>query len=157
MLELVLGTAGTGKTGLVLARMKARAAAARKSMLLVPEQFSSSAESMVYAALGDSLGAYAEVYSKSYAEKVLKTHGGVAVATLSDAARTVAVRRAMDSLGDAVQLYRRHRRGVNFCNMCAQAIEELKTVGAAPQDLVAIGEAEGADGGEGGEEPGGAK
>ena len=50
MLELVLGTAGTGKTGLVLARMKARAAAARKSMLLVPEQFSSSAESMVYAA-----------------------------------------------------------------------------------------------------------
>lgn len=100
MLELVLGTAGTGKTGLVLARMKARAAAARKSMLLVPEQFSSSAESMVYAALGDSLGAYAEVYSfKSYAEKVLKTHGGVAVATLSDAARTVAVRRAMDSLG----------------------------------------------------------
>ena len=147
MLELVLGTAGTGKTGLVLARMKARAAAARKSMLLVPEQFSSSAESMVYAALGDSLGAYAEVYSfKSYAEKVLKTHGGVAVATLSDAARTVAVRRAMDSLGDAVQLYRRHRRGVNFCNICAQAIEELKTAGAAPQDLVAIGEAEGADG-----------
>lgn len=69
-------------------------------MLLVPEQFSSSAESMVYAALGDSLGAHAEVYSfKSYAEKVLKTHGGVAVATLSDAARTVAVRRAMDSLG----------------------------------------------------------
>ena len=72
---------------------------------------------------------------KSYAEKVLKTHGGVAVATLSDAARTVAVRRAMDILGDAVQLYRRHRRGVNFCNMCAQAIEELKIAGAAPQDL----------------------
>lgn len=147
MLQLVLGTAGTGKTGLVLARMKARAAAGKKSVLLVPEQFSSSAESMVYAALGDSLGAHAEVYSfKSYAEKVLKTHGGVAVATLSDAARTVAVRRAMDSLGDAVQLYRRHRRGVRFCNLCAQAIEELKTAGAAPQDLVAIGEAEGADG-----------
>ena len=147
MLQLVLGTAGTGKTGLVLARMKARAAAGKKSVLLVPEQFSSSAESMVYAALGDGLGAHAEVYSfKSYAEKVLKTHGGVAVATLSDAARTVAVRRAMDSLGDAVQLYRRHRRGVRFCNLCAQAIEELKTAGAAPQDLVAIGEAEGADG-----------
>ena len=63
MLQLVLGTAGTGKTGLVLARMKARAAAGKKSVLLVPEQFSSSAESMVYAALGDSLGAHAEVYS----------------------------------------------------------------------------------------------
>ena len=43
MLQLVLGTAGTGKTGLVLARMKARAAAGKKSVLLVPEQFSSSA------------------------------------------------------------------------------------------------------------------
>ena len=147
MLELVLGTAGTGKTGLMLARMKARAAAGRKSMLVVPEQFSSSAESMVYAALGDRLGAYAEVYSfKSYAENVLKTYGGAAVPTLSDAARAVAVRRALDMLGDEVQLYRKHRRGVNFCDLCAQAIEELKTAGAAPQDLVAIGEAEGADG-----------
>ena len=62
MLQLVLGTAGTGKAGFVLARMR-RAAAGKKSVLLVPEQFSSSAESMVYAALGDSLGAHAEVYS----------------------------------------------------------------------------------------------
>ena len=44
MLQLVLGTAGTGKTGLVLARMKARAAAGKKSVLLVPEQFSSASE-----------------------------------------------------------------------------------------------------------------
>ena len=39
MLQLVLGTAGTGKTGLVLARMKARAAAGKKSVLLVPAVF----------------------------------------------------------------------------------------------------------------------
>ena len=69
---------------------------------------------------------------KSYAEKVLKTHGGVAVATLSDAARTVAVRRAMDTLGDEVKLYYKNRRSTGFCNLAAQAIQELKTAGAAP-------------------------
>ena len=51
MLRLILGISGTGKTGRVLAEMKVRAAARRRSILLVPEQFSSSAETMVYLSL----------------------------------------------------------------------------------------------------------
>ena len=52
MLRLIVGISGTGKTGRVLAEMKVRAAARRRSILLVPEQFSSSAETMVYRSLG---------------------------------------------------------------------------------------------------------
>ena len=92
MLRLILGISGTGKTGRVLAEMKVRAAARRRSILLVPEQFSSSAETMVYRSLGDAFSACAEVYSfTSFAELVLKTFGGSAVKTLTDAARAVAV------------------------------------------------------------------
>ena len=77
MLRLILGISGTGKTGRVLAEMKVRAAARRRSILLVPEQFSSSAETMVYRSLGDAFSACAEVYSfTSFAELVLKTFGG---------------------------------------------------------------------------------
>ena len=148
MLRLILGISGTGKTGRVLAEMKVRAAARRRSILLVPEQFSSSAETMVYRSLGDAFSACAEVYSfTSFAELVLKTFGGAAVKTLTDAARAVAVRRAMDTLGDELQAYRRHRRSTGFCSMCADAIKELKTAGASPETLLDVARTAGEDGG----------
>ena len=147
MLELILGISGTGKTGRVTAQMKARAAAGRPSILLVPEQFSSSAETMIYKALGDRLSACTEVYSfTSFAEHVLKTFGGAAAATLTDAARAVAVRRAMDALGDEAKLYRNNRRSTGFCNLAAQAIQELKTAGARPEHLLAAANKAQADG-----------
>lgn len=147
MLRLILGVSGTGKTGRVMAEMKARAAARRHSILLAPEQFSSSAETMVYRALGDELGAYAAVYSfTSFAERVLKEYGGVAAKTLTDAARVVAVRRAMDMLGDELTTYRRHRRSTGFCSLCADAIEELKTAGADARTLLDTADAAGEEG-----------
>ena len=147
VLQLILGLSGTGKTGRVVTEMKVRAAAGLSSILLVPEQFSSSAETMVYKALGDRLSAYAEVYSfTSFAEYLLKTFGGVAVPTLTDAARAVAVRRAMDALGEEVKLYYKNRRSTGFCNLAAQAIQELKTAGAAPGHLLDAAAAAGADG-----------
>lgn len=139
MLHLILGLSGTGKTGRVLALMKAQALVGKHSILIVPEQFSSSAETMVYRVLGDRLGALVDVYSfTSLAEFLLKTFGGVCIPTLTDAARAVAVRRALDTMGDEVQNYRRHRRNTGFCNLCAEAIKELKTAGAQPEDVLLI-------------------
>ena len=57
MLRLILGVSGTGKTGRVMAELKARCAAHRRSILHAPEQFSSSPETMAYRPLGDELGA----------------------------------------------------------------------------------------------------
>lgn len=147
LLQLILGISGTGKTGRVLAEIKARAAACRRSILLTPEQFSSSAETMAYRALGDALSAYVSVYSfTSFAEQVLRRFGGAAVRTLTDAARTVAVRRAMDTLADTLTVYRRHRRSTGFCALCADAIQELKTAGAAPELLLDAARTAGEDG-----------
>lgn len=147
MLRLILGISGTGKTGRVMAELKARAAAHRRSILLAPEQFSSSAETMAYRTLGDALSDYAAVYSfTSFAERVLKEYGGVAAKTLTEPARVVAVRRAMDTLGDALTAYRRHRRSTGFCSLCADAIEELKTAGADARTLLDAADAAGEEG-----------
>lgn len=148
MLQFILGVSGTGKTRRVLDAMRARAEGGRRSLLLVPEQFSSSAETMVYAALGDKLCALCGVYSfTSYAEAVLKRYGGVALETLTDAGRVVMVRRAMDGLGDALVSYRTHRRNTSFCSLCADAIKELKTAGASPEALLNVAQEMGEDGG----------
>lgn len=137
MLEWILGLSGTGKTRELLSRIRARSEAGLESLLIVPEQFSSSAETMVYAALGDALSAHVSVRSfTSLAEQILRAYGGAAAKTLTDAGRVVLVRRAAEQVQSELTIYRRHRRSVGFCALCADTIQELKTAGAQPQTLL---------------------
>ena len=121
MLKLVLGGSGSGKTTLLYSRIRARAEAGRYSILLVPEQFTSSTEGRIYRELGDALSGMVESFSfTSLAERILSAEGGAAVQTLSDAGRAVLVRRALEELQDNVHYYYRHRRSAAFCQMAAQ-------------------------------------
>ena len=52
MLKLLLGGSGSGKTTLLYQRIRARAEAGEKSILLVPEQFTSSTEGRIHRELG---------------------------------------------------------------------------------------------------------
>ena len=99
MLQLLLGGSGSGKTTLLYQRIRTRAEKGEKSILLVPEQFTSSTEGRIYRELGDALSGMVESFSfTSLAEKILSTEGGAAVQTLSDAGRAVLVRRALEEL-----------------------------------------------------------
>ena len=136
MLKLVLGGSGNGKTTLLYARIKARAEAGQRSILLVPEQFTSSTEGRIYRELGDALSGMVDSYSfTSLAEHILSAEGGAAVQTLSDAGRAVLVRRTLEELQDTVQYYYRHRRSAAFCQMAAETIDELKSAGLSGQQL----------------------
>ena len=79
MLKLVLGGSGSGKTTLLYARIKARAEAGQRSILLVPEQFTSSTEGRIYRELGDALSGMVDSYSfTSLAEHILSAEGRIA-------------------------------------------------------------------------------
>ena len=148
MLKFVLGGSGSGKTTLLYQRIKARAEAGQKSILLVPEQFTSSTEARIYRELGDSLSGLVESFSfTSLAEKILSTEGGTAVQTLSDAGRAVLVRRALEELQDNVHYYYRHRRSAAFCQMAAETIDELKSAGLSGQQLYTLAQDCGAESG----------
>ena len=72
MLQLLLGGSGSGKTTLLYQRIRARAEKGEKSILLVPEQFTSSTEGRIYRELGDALSGMVESFSfTSLAEKIL--------------------------------------------------------------------------------------
>lgn len=136
MLKLVLGGSGSGKTTLLYECIKARAAAGQRSILLVPEQFTSSTEGRIYRELGDQLSGMVESFSfSSLAEHILSAEGGAAVQTLSDAGRIVLVRRALEELQDQVHYYHRHRRSAAFCQLAAQTIDELKSAGISGRQL----------------------
>lgn len=130
MLKLVRGISGSGKTTVLYERLRERAEQGLPSILLVPEQFTSSTEARLYRELGGRLSALVESYSfTSLAEHILTQEGGAAVQTLSDAGRAVLVRRAMEELQDQVHYYYRHRRSASFCQMAAETIDELKSAG----------------------------
>ncbi len=136
MLKLVLGGSGSGKTTLLYRRIKERALAGKYSILLVPEQFTSSTEGRIYRELGDALSGYVESFSfTTLAERILSVEGGTAVKTMSDAGRAVLVRRAMEQLRDHVYYYSRHRRNAAFCHMAARTIDELKSAGLCGAQL----------------------
>ena len=136
MLTLILGPSGSGKSVRLREELRQRARSRQRSILIVPEQFTSSTEGALYHALGDELSAYVESYSfTSLAETLLRRYGGAAVPTLSEAGRAVLVRRALEELQDHVHYYYRHRRSAAFCQMAAQTIDELKSAGLSGQQL----------------------
>ena len=147
MLQLILGPSGSGKSNYLLERIEERARAGQRSLLLVPEQFTSSTESRIYARLGDEYSGRVESYSfTSLAEKLLNLYGGAAVRTLTDAGRAVLVRRALESMGDAVHYYSRHRRSTAFCEKCAETLNELKSAGVSAAQLEQLAEGAGPSG-----------
>lgn len=146
MLNLLLGTSGSGKSTRLMQTLKAEAQAGRRSILIVPEQFTSSTEGALYRLLGDTLSGYVESYSfTSLAETLLRRYGGAAVPTLDEAGRAVLVRRALDSLLDKVVYYSRQRQSAAFCEKAAQTISELKSAGVTPEMLANYARAPGAD------------
>ncbi|WP_294759530.1 PD-(D/E)XK nuclease family protein [uncultured Gemmiger sp.] len=146
MLTLLLGTSGSGKSYRMLAELRARAERGEHSLLIVPEQFTSSTEGLLYRTLGDSLSAYVESYSfTSLAETILRRYGGAAVQTLDEAGRALLVRRAVDSLLDKVVYYSRQRKSAAFCEKAAQTIGEMKSAGITPDALAAYAAVPGMD------------
>lgn len=146
MLHLLLGPSGSGKSYTLRELLRQRADAGQRSILIVPEQFTSSTEGMLYRTLGDSRSMFVESYSfTSLAETLLRRYGGAAVPTLTEAGRAMLVRRAMDSLLDKVVYYSRQRRSAAFCEKAAQTIEELKSAGVTPEQLADFARKPGAD------------
>ena len=127
MLHLVLGVSGCGKSGYLLRQIRRRALEGKKSILIVPEQFTSSTEARIYEMMGDELSGFVTSYSfSSLAEAILERYGGAAIRTLTDAGRAVLVRRALQAMGPNLVYYSRHRRSTAFCERCAETLSELR-------------------------------
>ena len=141
MLKLVLGGSGSGKTSYLYAQLARRAAEGQRSILLVPEQFTSSTEGRIYRELGDGGSGFVESFSfTSLAERILSEEGGAAIQTLTDAGRVTLVRRALEELQDNVKFYHRHRHSAAFCQLAAETIDELKSAGVTGEAFARLAE-----------------
>ena len=128
MLRLILGRAGTGKTGLILEELKERVRAARGGgWLIVPEQYSHEAERELAARCGDSACLYAEVVSFTrLAYRVALRAGGSARTYIDRGGRLLQLALVLDQIGSSLEIYGSAARRPEMMSPLLTALDELR-------------------------------
>jgi len=141
MLTLILGRAASGKTGYALAKMAEEAKNGRRSVLIVPEQYSHEAERALAEAGGDGVSLRAEVLSFSrLCNRVFAETGGLAARTLDRGGSILAMSLALSSLAAELNVYNVGDRGPEFLGSLVDAYTELKASRIGFSDLHAAAE-----------------
>ena len=138
MLNLYIGRAGTGKTTRIHEELSALAETrpAVLPILLVPEQASFETERALLLRMGAEKAAYVRVLSFTrLAETVAKELGGLAGKRLDDAARTLLVSQALETVADHLQLYRRQVGSGAFTDTLCRLLAECRQCAVSPAAL----------------------
>ena len=146
MLRMILGRAGTGKTGQILAEI-ARRAERREggSFLIVPEQYSHEAERELARRCPDSASLYAEVLSFTrLAHRVAVERGGSARTYVDAGGRLLQLALALDQVGGSLSVYGGAARAPETMKELLAALDELRFGRCGSEELrSAAGSAEG--------------
>ena len=139
MLQFILGSSGTGKSEKIYKMIEEKSNLGEKCILIVPEQFSSTMELLMYEKFGDYKSSLISVYSfLSFSRHIEKIVGGGACKLLSDAGKIVLTRQVINNLEEDLLSYKKYVNNPTFSIMCSKAIEELKQSGAKPVNLMGI-------------------
>ncbi|MBE6969691.1 MAG: ATP-dependent nuclease subunit B [Ruminococcaceae bacterium] len=128
MLRLILGRAGTGKTGLIINEIRERVGAHQgKNILIVPEQYSHEAERELLRACGDQCSLYAEVLSFSrLAHSVAREQGGAGRIYADKGGRTLQMALALDRASTSLTVYGAAKRQPEMISSLLSALDELR-------------------------------
>lgn len=138
MLNLILGTAGTGKTTLLYQRISDCVKSGKKAILLVPEQASFEAEKALYRLLGSKHALAVEVLSFTrLCEQIFREYGGLAGVHMDESAKFLIMNITLQELGmgEGLKVYNKSSANATFVSTMCETISELKAAGASPDTL----------------------
>lgn len=140
MFRLVIGTAGSGKSRYCLEQVTSLAEQGKGSVIVVPEQTGFTYEREIVERLPGVLGARTRVMSfRSISRHVMRECGGSALIRLGDAQKAAFARRAVLKNRSSLTCYSKSRE-FSFYTKLSSLFDELRSAGAAPQDIREIGE-----------------
>jgi len=142
MLKLITGTAGTGKSEYIKQKILENAKKEQKSILIVPEQFSKTAEAEIFSALEKNSFGFVSVFSfTSLLRDVYSEAGKVTPAVLTDAGKAVIAQKSMQSVYRQLQSFANQRHNVTFSYELCRLFEDFKRNGIDGTQLFAIAQA----------------
>lgn len=140
MLRIITGRTGSGKTIFVRSVIADIAKdSPNKGIIIVPEQFSFETERAMLNLLGNGKANNAEVLSFSrLSEKLLKKCGKLPLKTVDDAARSVLMSMAVESLQDTTVSFRKYIKNPALINELVAFRKELKKCRISPDSLRSV-------------------
>ena len=128
MLRLILGRAGTGKTGQILGEIRERVLRREgPSLLIVPEQYSHEAERELSRSCGDTMSLYAEVLSFTRLSHRVAQETGNSARTYVDAGgQLLQLALALEQVGAGLSVYGSAVRSPETMVQLLSALNELR-------------------------------
>lgn len=138
MLQLVLSRAGYGKTEYVFSSIKKLIETTDKSALLItPEQYSFVAEQRLLRDFGESNLSRAENTSFTrLARDVFSKYGGSKLPVLSNGAKAVKMKEAIEAVQDSLVLFGKNKATLSFINSIISVYDEMKSCRVSTDDIL---------------------
>ncbi len=129
MLNLLTGSAGTGKSGRMEMMMRQKAAQGKTVICLVPEQYSFETERKLYAQ-------DVQVYSmERLAEAVFRACGGLAGEYADDMVQLLLMWETLRDVKPMLSLYGKNAARPDFASEMLATVQELRRAGLSPERL----------------------
>ena len=139
MLQLIIGTAGTGKSYFVKEKILQNARSGKKSILIVPEQFSKTGESEIFSALEKSQFGFVSVFSfTSLLRDVYSEQGVVMPSVITDAGKAVIAQKSFRSVQKQLESYANVKNNANFAYELSRLFEDFRRNGIDSTQLFSL-------------------
>ena len=135
MLTILMGRAKTGKSNMVLEKIRELGDTSRQ-ILLVPEHASHQAEVDLCRACGATVSRHAEVLSfQRMTDRVLSLQGGLADVTLDAGGKLLNLQKAMSEVVTELTVYQRPSQKAAFLQQLLDLFDELSVYDVSPEVL----------------------
>ena len=139
MLQLIIGTAGTGKSTFIKEKIQQNAQCGRKSILIVPEQFSKTGETEIFSALEKSQFGLVNVFSFTSLLRDVQTESGKGpVPVLTDAGKAVVAKKSLQNVHKQLNNYGNQKHNTGFAFELARVFEDFKRNGIESTQLYEV-------------------
>lgn len=135
-LRLLLGRAGTGKTGRIVSELRRHQQALERAILIVPEQYTYEAERMLAEALGGLVGI--QVFSFDRLSERVLSQSGHTRPLLSEQGYRMVIRRAIDRRQDSLKVLSLAASQSGFVEEAQSYFRDFKRAGLSPDALDAL-------------------
>ncbi|MBQ7007107.1 MAG: hypothetical protein IJN59_04690, partial [Oscillospiraceae bacterium] len=130
MLNFVIGTAGTGKSSYITEKIVKLAKEGQKCLLLVPELFSRTGETILFSSLDNTRSNLVDLFSfSSLLRDVDTNHRILGITPLTTAGKAVMARRATANVKKMLSMYARQADSFGFSFILADTFDDLKRSG----------------------------
>ena len=138
MLNFILGVKNSGKTSKAHEMLGKCVGQGKKTMLIVPKQFTFDTDRGILHLLGPKAASEIEVLSFSrLCHVALKTYGGIKAPIAKGGMREVFMSVAIESLRDKLTVFAKHKNEIALVNKLLSEIDQLKNEGITADEIEA--------------------